>query len=174
MTADRWKELLDAVREKLGEGKVRGFGLNRYLQIPSPVGVGELRLGGGHYDGDAFVHSIYLIFHAGSEAPTDLRIGRMSKPTQWTKGWQELKTGDKTFDAQCQTWCKVSGKPGGMLSRSAREAFLGLLDLHQDMRLYVDGKDVTLSLPTTAVDDNRIADFVLKAVACVDRILAGR
>jgi hypothetical protein len=85
-----------------------------------------------------------------------------------------MKTGDEAFDAACQTWSKISGKPGGMLSKAARGALLGLIDAHPNVHLFIDGKDITLTYPGIDLGRPRLADFVLKAASCVDTILGLR
>jgi hypothetical protein len=168
LTSERWKGLLDPVREELGEGKVRGFGLNRYLEIPSRSGLAELRLGSGYDEHE--IALVYLILHATKAARTDLRIG--STP-RWRTGWQRLKTGDEAFDAAAETWAKTSGKPGGMPSKSARSAFLELVDQHPKVHLFVEGRDITVVRPGTHLERPQLTAFVLKAVACVDKLLGG-
>jgi len=172
LSSARWKELLIAIREELGEGKVRGYGFHRCLKIPSDAGVGELRLGGGRddLDGEAYVSSIYLVFYATTALTTDLRVGRASGPLYLDK-WLKVQTGNPAFDRSFHTWSKNPDQARRLLSKAVRRAFDSLADEHPGTDLVVYGRNITLNRPGTEVDRSVLLDFVLKAVACVEQLL---
>ena len=170
LTPDRWKELLDGVREELGEGKIRGVQWRRRLELRSAAGVAGLWIGGGH-DDETFVNCVFLSVHTSQRLPMDLVVS-----THWpffSSPWNPMPTGDPCFDAALKVWVKKRGHPRSPISGAARVALVDLAKAHEGAHLYGEGREVRVVRPGTNIGQPKLASFVLKAVAGVEAILAG-
>ena len=171
LTPRSWKELLEGVREEIGEGNIKGFGLTRRLEIPSKTGTGKLWLGGAPFDEDGLVTSTCFTFCARKRFPTDVRLGRHAEPIFRSKGWALLKTGDDSFDSEFGVWTSSLEKAGSLISGPVQRSLRRLADLHPEIRMYINRKEVTLELPGLVFKQAQLIAFVLKSVGCVHHLL---
>jgi hypothetical protein len=159
-TSDRWKELLESVREELGEGRIRGIAWRRRLDFSSVAGKWELRVGGDE-DGPT---CICLEYTGKKRFPA--RADFFHTPPRGS-----LRTGDKRFDAIGSIETTEPRKWEGRISAGVQGSLLRLWDLHPSTFLTVYKDCITVTLPGTLHDRDAILSFLFHASACVGEIL---
>ena len=160
LTSDRWKELLEGVREELGEGRIRGIAWRRRLEFSSIAGKWELRVGGDE-DGPT---CICVDFAGKKRFPAELQIG----PGASGRG---LRTGDARFDAAGSVSTREPRKWEGRISPGIQSTMLRLWDLHPSSFLMVSKDSITVTLPGLVHDRSAVLSFLFQASSCVGEFL---
>ena len=150
--ADRWKELLEGVREELGQGRIDG----RRLEFSSVAGRWALRVGDDS--------SICLDFAGKKRFPAPLLI----VPGSSGRG---LKSGDERFDSACTVSTGRPRKWEGRISAGIQGSLLRLWELHPSAFLKVSEQSITASLPGLVHDGKAVLSFLYQATACVGEFL---
>jgi hypothetical protein len=160
LTSGRWMELLEEVREELGEGRIRGVAWRRRLEFSSVAGDWELRVGGDE-DGPT---CICLDYSGKKRFPAGLHV--RPGPQGGAIG-----TGDGRFDAAGSVWTGEPRKWEGRISAGIRGSILRLWELHPSTFLTVTRDSITVTLPGTLHDRGVVLSFLFQASACVGEFL---
>jgi hypothetical protein len=165
LTDARWMELLDEVREELGEGTIGGIAFGRRLEFTSSLGAWDLSLVEGRLG-----HWTRYRFTGATSFPAAFYLGP-DPDVDATEQWLEIRTGDAAFDAECTIRAATPGPVRRMLSDVVRRSIEELWTFHPSLTLLVHSKSLTMVLPGVLVDRAGIIDFLLAAGACVQELL---
>lgn len=159
-------ELLEGVREELGEGRIRGIAFLRRLEFSSPDGMWELRLGGDE-DG---VYCTYFTFIGKKRFPAELHLGPRSE-IPISDPWRPVRTGDPVFDSECSIWTKTPDPAGNLISEAVRRSIVDLWNVHPALSITVYPTNIVLTVPGLFHDNASLLGFLLKASPCAQAIL---
>jgi hypothetical protein len=165
LTDARWMQLLDAVREELGEGAMSGIAFGRRLEFSSPQGVWDLSL-----VASPLGHSTRYRFFGKSPFPAGLYLGP-ELVVDATESWSEIQTGDAGFDSSCKIWASEPDTVRRMMSDAVRRSIEELWTFHPSLTLLLHSKEVTINLPGVLMDRGGIIEFLLAAGASIQALL---
>jgi len=165
LTDARWMQLLDEVREELGEGSVDGIALGRRLKFSSSLGDWDLSL----VQDRVSLGTRYRFFGRAS-FPASFYLGPPSD-MEMSETWSRIQTGDAGFDSGCAIWASAPDTVRRMLSHAVRRSIEELWTFHPSLILLVDSKNVTIILAGVLVDRAGIIEFLLAAGACLQELL---
>jgi hypothetical protein len=165
LTDARWMQLLDAVREELGEGTITGIAFERRLGFSSPQGDWDLSL----VQGRVGFGTRYRFFGRAA-FPAAFYLGP-ARDVDEAETWTEFQSGDAAFDAGCTIWTAAPDLVRGMLSDGVRHSIELLWTFHPSLAILLHSKNVTLVLPGVLIDRAGIIEFLLAAGACIQELL---
>jgi hypothetical protein len=161
VTSGRWKELLEEIREELGEGRIRGVAWRRRLEFSSIAGNWELRVGGEEDEPGC----ICLEFAGKKRFPDKLIVSpRLPGGSSGT-----LRTGDARFDAAGSV--SATRKWEGRISAGIQGSILRLWELHPSTYLVAFGNTITVTLPGLVHDRDAVLSFLFQSSSVVGEFL---
>jgi hypothetical protein len=164
LDAARWMQLLDEVREELGEGTVAGIAFGRRLEFSSSLGDWDLSLVDGRLG-----HWTQYRFFGKTAFPAAFYLGPVPDVNASEK-WVEIETGDPAFDAECSIWTGAPDAVRRMLSDAVRRSIEALWTFHPSLTLLVHSKEVKIVLPGVLVERAGIIDLLMAAGEFVEEL----
>jgi len=165
LTDARWMQLLDSVREELGEGAITGVAFGRRLEFSSSQGTWDLSLVESRVD----IWTRYR-FSGKAAFPAAFYLGPYSE-AESIETWNKVQTGDAGFDSRCTIWGAVPDLVRQLLSDGVRRSIEELWTFHPSLTFLLQSKEVTIVMPGVLVDRAGIIQFLMAAGACIQALL---